>query len=246
MATGSGTKVPMTNSFPPAEPHDDIEEIFPDTFMVTGSRAFKPLVTLPRIMVIIRNGEELTLVNAVRLSDEGLAALDTLGTVKHIIRIGSHGMDNAFYLDRYDAKMWALPGMDHAAGITVDVEMDANTELPVPGLSLFLFENTKVAEGALLLDRSGGLAITCDSVQHWVPSHFLSLAAKLITKLMGFQNPAQIGPPWSKKQTREGISLKPDFERLASLPFKHLVGAHGGLLRDNAPEHLKATIARFF
>ena len=63
---------------------------------------------------------------------------------------------------------------------------------------------------------------------------------------MGFKHPAQIGPPWRKMMTPEGGSLKPDFDRLVQLPFKHLIGAHGGLASDNANELLRATIARTF
>ncbi|MGK0360170.1 MAG: hypothetical protein ACI9U2_002483 [Bradymonadia bacterium] len=44
-----------------------------------------------------------------------------------------------------------------------------------------------------------------------------------------------------------GVStLKPDFDRLVALPFKHLVGAHGGLLRDDGPALLWACIARTY
>ena len=74
-------------------------------------------------MVIIRNGNELSLINTVRLNEEGLAVLDALGTVKNVIRIGAfHGRDDGFYLERYQAKLWALKGMKSEG----DHEMDLN------------------------------------------------------------------------------------------------------------------------
>ena len=66
-------------------------------------------------MTIIRNGSELTLVNTVRLSEEGLNQLDRLGKVTHIVRIGAfHGRDDAFYRDHYPiAQLWTLKGMSY-------------------------------------------------------------------------------------------------------------------------------------
>jgi hypothetical protein len=68
----------------------------------------------------------------------------------------------------------------------------------------------------------------------------------VVTKVMGFQNPAQIGPPWQKMQTPEGGSLKADFDRLASLSFDKLIGGHGGLLAADGTAVLKASVARTF
>ena len=54
----------------------------------------------------------------------------------------------------------------------------------------------------------------------------------------------EIGPPWRKKQTPANGTLKPDFERLADLPFQRLIGGHGGLLESNGPALLRASIER--
>ena len=113
-------------------------------------------------------------------------------------------------------------------------------------MSVFRFHDTLQPEAALLVQRERGLLLTCDSVQHWVPHPLMSTAAKIITSLLGFQNPAQIGPPWRKKQTPEGKSLRSDFDRLESLPFDKLIGGDGGLLHANAAQVLKASIERTF
>ncbi len=70
--------------------------------------------------------------------------------------------------------------------------------------------------------------------------------AKLLTCVMGFQNPAQIGPPWRKLQTQSGGSLQGDFERLAQLSFRRLIGGHGGLLEADATTVLKSSVERTF
>ncbi|NQV21759.1 MAG: hypothetical protein HQ511_10125 [Rhodospirillales bacterium] len=192
-------------------------------------------------MVILRHGDELTVINSVRLDAEGEAALDALGKVSHVMKIGFHGMDDAYYVDRYNAKMWTLGDAGTAPG---DGLLAEDTQLPFPGARVFMFKQTVVPEAAILVERQGGLLITCDSVQHWVPKDVMSPAAKIITRLIGFQHPAQIGPPWRKKQTPPNGSLKSDFERLADLPFQRLIGGHGGLLERDGPAHLKATIQR--
>ncbi|MFT5317158.1 MAG: hypothetical protein ACI8RA_000401, partial [Chlamydiales bacterium] len=176
-----------------------------------------------------------------RLNAEGEKELDALGRVAHVMKIGFHGMDDAYYLNRYDAKYWHF---DKNSKAEADEIFSENTKLPFPNGKLFVFNDTVKPEAAILIERDGGLLITCDSIQHWVDNDVMSFLAKLLTRFLGFQKPAQIGPPWQKKQTPPGGSLKPDFERLTKLPFNRLIGGHGGLLETNANELLKLTIER--
>ena len=46
----------MTQQFPAVQPHGSLEPIFEDVWYVTGSVVFKPLLGLPRNMVILRHG----------------------------------------------------------------------------------------------------------------------------------------------------------------------------------------------
>ena len=110
----------MTTNFPEVLPHSAIEEVFPNLFMVRGSFQMAPLVTITRNMFILRNSDgELTLINSVRLSDVGEAALGKLGEVKHLIRIGAfHDRDDPYFVHRYKPTFWALPGTRHSLDIT--------------------------------------------------------------------------------------------------------------------------------
>jgi len=236
----------MTTQFPKVEPHGSIQEIFSDVYFVTGSVQFKPLLRLPRNMIILRDGEELTLVNTVRLDESGEAALEALGRVKHIMKIGFHGMDDDYYMDRYQPTRWAVPNADGASEAASDATLSDSTALPIPNARIFRFRETVLPEAAILLERDGGLLITCDSVQHWAPHDLMSPAARVVTRLLGFQHPAQIGPPWKGRQTRAGGSLRPDFERILELPFKHIIGGHGGLLRNDGPARLAETVRRVY
>jgi hypothetical protein len=55
-----------------------------------------------------------------------------------------------------------------------------------------------------------------------------------------------IGTFWLKAMTPKGQSLRADFERLLKLEFKHLLGAHGRVCRDQAHEQVAAEVGRVF
>ncbi len=119
----------MTSSesiqFTPAWLHGDIREVLPDVFFVTGTNKIHHEgvdIQTSRNMVILRNGSELTLVNTVRLNEEGLKKLESLGSVTHIVRIGAfHGRDDAFYRKHYPmAQLWGLKGMTYESGLKPD------------------------------------------------------------------------------------------------------------------------------
>ncbi len=232
----------MSNDLPDLLPHGPLEPLFDDVWTLQGAADMAPLVRLTRRMTVVRSEGELTLINAVRLSDAGRAELDALGTVRNVVRIGVHGMDDAWYADTYDAVLWALPDVENGHGRPI-AERLSEDHLPFPGCALFTLELTNKPEAALL-HTGHGLLITCDSVQNWESTEGCSLMAKAVTHLMGFMKPAQLGPPWRKMMTPTGGTLRPDFERLHALDFQHLVGGHGVPLRDHAKERLGESIER--
>ncbi|GEM_PF-3074825 len=112
----------IKKAFPKAMKHGDIEEVFSDVFFVTGScSSRRPLpMKFSRNMTVVRDGNELTLINTVRLNEAGLKQLEALGQVKHVIRLaGFHGVDDPFYKDRYGAKVWSV---DAVYNFTFDAE----------------------------------------------------------------------------------------------------------------------------
>ena len=64
-------------ALPAAQPHGPLVEVFPDVWQVTGSFGFGPGLRIPRNMTVVRQGDELVIVNTVR---EG-----ALGTVWHVL-----------------------------------------------------------------------------------------------------------------------------------------------------------------
>jgi hypothetical protein len=230
-----------------AEPHSQIEKLFDDVYWVQGSIRMGPGVRTNRNMVVLRQESELTILNPVRLDEAGEAALEQLGDVKHLVRLGYfHGVDDPYYVDRFGAKLWCQAGSDHHREPTPDVVMDESTELPIADAKLFVYREARHPECAVLLERHGGLLVTCDSIQHHVDWTHCSLMARLAMRAMGFMKPMNIGPPWRKTMTPEGGSLRPDFERLLELDFDHAVGAHGSVCRGGAKQALRNTVSHVF
>jgi hypothetical protein len=241
--------------FPKAEPHGELRELFDGVFFVTGSlRMGGPLpMRFSRNMTVVRDGKSLTLLNSLRLDDAGLAALDALGKVEHVIRVAAfHGMDDPFYKDRYGAKVWAVEGSAYVSGFggkpsagggyfEPDVWMTPETELPIPNASLFRFETATPSEGMIVLDRDGGILVPGDCLQNWAgPDAYFSFPAKIVMRLMGFFAPYSIGPGWLK-------AAKPDareLEGILALDFEHVLPAHGAEVIGGAKEKYRPAIER--
>ena len=226
--------------FAPAMPHGPITEVFPDVFLVTGSFRFAPGLTITRNMTIVREGRELTIVNTVRLSPEGEAELARLGDVKHVMRLGAfHGLDDPYYVARYKPAFWAPPGTRHHGDLPHDRDLLPGNS-PMDDLCVFGFAAGRQPEVALILEREGGILLTCDAYQNWTTLEGCSFLGKIMMKLMGF-GPLHIGTPWLKAM---GSGVRADFERLAERQFVHLIPGHGTVLKDTAKEGLRIAMAR--
>jgi hypothetical protein len=229
--------------FADVSPQGELREVLPGVWWLRGSVRMGPGVLVPRAMVVLRHGTELAVLNAVRPDEANRAALDALGRVAHVVKLGTHGMDDAWFVHTYGARRWLLPGVP-ADG---PIEPLREDHLPLPDLRLFTFRGTKDPEAALIAPIDGGVLLTCDSVQSWPDLEGCSLLAKPISIALGFTaRPVVIGPPWRKRMTPPGSSLRPDFERLLGEPFRHLIGAHGKPFLGTAHEALRATVDATF
>jgi hypothetical protein len=235
------------DALPPALPHGPLQELFPGVFFVTGTMK-TVLMDAPwhfsRNMTVVRDGDALTLVNSVRLDDAGLAQLEALGSVAHVVKIGAlHGRDDAFYKARYGATFWAPPGTQHEHGLVPDKALVPGGEVPFPGCSVFAFRSSKLPECILHIDRAGGILVACDALQNWVePDEFFSDESRATMQGMGFFQPANLGPVWMQVNEPKAD----DFVRLKDLEFQHALCGHGAPLKDGAKHAYAARFAQVF
>lgn len=236
-----------TTQYPPACPHESMRKIGPDIFFLPGSIQMNPLMRISRNMVIVRNGGELALLNPIRLTADGEAAVEALGIVRHVVRLGAfHGVDDAYTVARFGAEFWCQAGSNVYPEPKPDHELQEGGPLPLTDAELFVFREPRKPECAVLLRRGSGLLITCDSIQHYGDYERQSLLARLIMPLIGFPKRALVGPFWLKGLTKEGGSIRPDFDRLLELEFDALVSAHGTPLMQGAKEAVRQAVDRAF
>ena len=126
----------MSRDFPAAVPHGAIEALTERLFVVHGGIRLKGILRISRNMAILRDGDALTLVNPIRLDAEGEAALERLGTVKRILRLGAmHGIDDPYYKHRFGAEFWCqVGGGIYPAGGSLRGEFERLLELDFDAL----------------------------------------------------------------------------------------------------------------
>ncbi len=205
-------------------------EVADNVFAVFATHRISAGVTIQKTMTVLREGNDVVVVNSARVGDDGLKALRALGNVKHLVRLGSgHGSDDAFYLDTFSPTYWAPERAPLRDGRKPDRLLVDGGELPFSG-RCFLFEHLKNGEAAVVVDRAQ-LLITCDALQAWRDTQECSLLGGLSLRAMGFfRAPVIVGRLWKKKQ---GLPrLGEDFTRLQTLPFRSLIAGHGEFVVD--------------
>lgn len=232
--------------YPPAYPHGQIQNLYPGVFLLHGSIKMGPGMRMNRNMVILQSGPELVLINPVRMSEEGLAALDLLGRVSKIIRLGDfHGLDDEFYLARYKCAFWAQQGQETYKAPSPTKVINSSTVGPIKDSEFFIFESAIFPEAALFI-KEHKLLITTESIQYYSDWSYFSWLTKLVFKFLGFKIGLNIGGPWLKRVTSKGETLKKDFDALLIIDFEAVIAAHGALIESGAKELLKAEMSNVF
>ncbi len=233
--------------YPGATPHDPPREIFPRVFLIRGSLQLNPFMRFNRNMVVIKRGDELSVLNSLRLTPTGEAALAALGEVRHVVRLGYfHGRDDRYYVDRFGALFWAPRGSRRVPGPAPDRYIDEDAPLPFDGADVFLFKQSRHPEAMVLLHQDDGVLLTCDALQNYADRRFCSLFARIAMPLMGFPLKMLVGPLWLKAQTPRGGSIRADFDRVLELDFRHLVPGHGSVRYADAKDAAAEAVAAAF
>lgn len=237
-------------SYPDVLPHDLPQQIAEDLFVVHGCVRLNRLIRFTRNMAVVRDGGKLTLINPVRMGEPGLEKLEALGEVAHVLRLGPyHGMDDAFYVDRYQADFWAFEDGVTYTEPAIDRPLSEEVELPFANAKFFAFNFMRETEGAILLERSPGILLTVDALQSYTTApHYphTNLLTRLMMPRIGFPKKTLIGPIWVKRLVNDREGIKREFQRLLELPFDKMLSAHGTFLETGAKAEVKHAYETMF
>jgi len=235
----------------PASPHGRFREVFDGIWFVRGGIKM-PMVMpmkISRSMTVVRTTDGLVLLNSMRLREEGLVKLESLGEVKHVIRIGGfHGRDDGFYRERYGAKIYALKGQQYVRGMDQSkgepyMEPDAwltpESVLPIADASLKVFGSSSPPEAICVIEREGGILVTGDSLQHTPePDEYFNFPAKLMMKRFGFFTPYNVGPGWLQFASPSAAEVRSILE----LDFENVLPGHGNPVIGGAKDKYRRAV----
>lgn len=236
--------------YPDALPHDLPKQIAQDLFVVHGCVKPSAVIRFTRNMAIVRDKGELTLINPVRMNEEGLKELDKLGKVAHVLRLSpAHGMDDPFYVNRYNADFWAFKDGTTYSQPAIKHVLSEGGALPFSNAKLLTFNHLAETEGAIFLERSPGVLLTGDAIQSYADFPHMphtNWLAKRILPLIGFSRETLISKMWMKIAVQDKAGIKADFERLLTFDFDQLLSAHGTFVEKGAHARVKQTFDKTF
>ncbi|MBY6211365.1 hypothetical protein KUV95_07350 [Microbulbifer agarilyticus] len=241
----------MHIAYPPSLPHGPIRQLLPDFFVVRGQARVAPGVLVNRNMGIVRSGDDLLLVNPIRLTRLQEERLCDLGNVRQAVRLGYFfGCDDLYYRDRFNVFFWRQHHSDYYPVPAADEFLEEGGRCPVPDGQVFEFSHSEIPEAALYVPNSGGLLLTGDSLQYWSSWTACNWAGRWALRLSGMHRGMQVSPAWCRRATPEGKNsqcwLATDFERLLDLPFQHMLAGHGDFCADRAHELAERAVAASF
>ncbi len=237
----------------PPSPHGRFREVFDGVWFIRGGVKMPMLMPMKigRAMTVVRGDDGLVILNSMRLGDDGLRELESLGNVKHVVRVaGFHGRDDAFYRERYGATVHAIKGQRYVRGMDPkkestasymepDVWLDEDSVLPIPGARLKLIASSNPPEALCLIDREGGILVAGDSLQHSPgPDEFFNFPAKLMMKKFGFFKPYNVGPGWLQFASPSADEVR----SILDLDFEHVLPGHGDVVIGSAKDKYRPAI----
>lgn len=175
--------------------HTDLTCVIPQhLWTVSGSTVIAGAVPLnfPATMTVIRDGDSLVLLNALRFPDavtaQVLALAGDLSAPVHIVRLGGyHGAYDSFWVAELGARarLWAPAGCKMQDGLVVD-EVLGEGNLPLADAGLFEFGFGRPE--AVLVLREERFAVFCDAVLNINSFAFVKWYAAPVVWALGFRS----------------------------------------------------------
>lgn len=232
---------PALDQTPPAFTVNHVFKISRNIFVMQCTLRKNKLLNSSRNMVILRQREELTLVNAVRLNSAGEELLQRLGFVARVIRLGTAmGVEHDLhYKDNHGAQVWA-PGVSPLHPALVDRLFDEDSLLPISHSRVFVFHNSLEPEAAILIEPtdnpSAGILLTSQALQCQRYNDLLTISSRTLMSFAGMMESNIVVPPKWLKTQHLNLQLRDDFDRLLRLQFTRLISAKGAIVLQRAKE----------
>jgi len=147
-------------------------------------------------MTIVKRGDDLTLINTLRVSAEVEEEIKKLGTIKNVVRIcANHGSCDEYYKDTYEATYYDLPNAD-LEGATKTPQADKELpEIPIADAKVLMIKDLKFPEAMILIPDGGGTLITGDFIQNGRDAPHKSFLGSAICMVAGFMTGYCNTPP---------------------------------------------------
>jgi len=238
------------------EVHGPLENVFTDIWVVKGgSKMPLPIpVRITKTMTIVRNPatKELSLINAMRVSDALLSEIEALGAIRHILTVGGgHGKDDGFYRDRTGAKVYDVEGHKYVRKLgpasdknevymEADIQLTEESQLPLPNAELKLIHTNGTPEGVICINDEGGILVTGDSLQNTPePNEYVNFFARIIMKKRGFFHAFNVGPAWLENAKPAASDLKSIF---LDSEYANVIPGHGDPVTGSAKEKYRPAV----
>uniref|UniRef100_A0A6U5BCC0 Uncharacterized protein n=1 Tax=Hemiselmis andersenii TaxID=464988 RepID=A0A6U5BCC0_HEMAN len=251
--------------------HSGVVQVFSDVFVVSGKMNMGPM-QIARNMQIVRERRQLCIINSVRVSEDVLKEIEALGTVKHVIKNGAHGVDDAFYVERYGAALWSVPTAKWNPKFGkkgIKMERNLLEDVPFKCMTAVRFDDETRAAGpsadcregssvnVVVKTDKGGVLLSNDMVQNYEPhddaekisEHTLNGGfTDFMSRMLGFSG--RVITPWMFMQNyapgRDPKQLKHEIEKVLSHDWQHLVPCHGVLALNTAKQEWISSLEKWY
>lgn len=215
--------------YPPVTPHGGLKKVLDNVYSLEGTFPMAPGVRTGRSMTIVKRGDELTILNSIRVDDSTLEEIKKLGTIQNVVRLGNmHGADDPFYVDTFQATFWQPQGLKDAppAGLTHDKSLTNDGEKPISDMKFMTFQNAPSNDSVVWIPDNGGTVICCDVLQNTCgPLPHCNLPGRVMTSLMGFRGECRCVPVW--RYAKCGSNHLESAEELLAWDWDNLFSGHG-------------------
>ena len=208
-----------------------------------GSMKLVGIFKYSRNMVILKDGNNLCIVNPVRLNESEEKKLIELGKIHSIMKLGRlHSVDLPYYMDKFSPKLWASSKdsfvQDH--DYSIDIDLETNPKIPFLDIQIYSFNTSKQNEAIAYLPQDEGVILACDALVNMKKvDPMANWLVQTLSKIL--PEPTYIGPNWFKAMK----PLKEDFDEVVKFKFDKMIPAHGPVLDYGADEKIKSYINSF-